>query len=84
MRTSTRARLRAAAAACGLFVLASAGWSGDSAGPVLVDGSKGVDRVNIGSYETRGDGTLVWPRRYFGISAPMDWSSYDFVEFTLL
>lgn len=52
-------------------------------GPVLVDGSKGVNRLNKGTFETRLDGTLVWPRHYLGIAAPMDWSQYDFMELTL-
>ncbi|MFI5361854.1 MAG: hypothetical protein ACHQ49_07785 [Elusimicrobiota bacterium] len=42
-----------------------------------------VDRVNNGTYEKRPDGTILWPKRYFGITADMDWSAYDFVELTL-
>jgi|GEM_PF-1145813 len=42
-----------------------------------------LDRVNAGAHETRADGTLLWPGRWFGISRRMDWSAYDFVEVTL-
>jgi hypothetical protein len=65
----------------------AAGWrasrAGSVAGPVLVDGAHGVDRFNNGSHETRKDGTVIWPKKYVGISAAMDWSAYDFLELTL-
>jgi hypothetical protein len=53
------------------------------AGPLLVGGAAGSALVNNGTYETRADGTLVWPRLYVGITAAMDWSPYDFLELTL-
>ena len=80
----------AAAGLCGLFCATASAWDLKSAlgaappsGPVLVGGSAGAGGVNNGTYETRSDGTLVWPSHYFGISAAMDWSPYDFVELTL-
>lgn len=81
MRRTGGARLRAWSAACALGLALSAG--AETGSPVLVDGAHGVDRVNIGTYRTRPDGTLLWPKNYFGISAAMDWSTYDFVELTL-
>ena len=75
MTKSRGAGLRASLAACVLCF--SVGCASEPAGPVL------VHRVNTGSFEKRSDGTLVWPKRYFGISANMDWSPYDFVEITL-
>ena len=79
------ALFRLSLVACSLLlaVLAGCRASSEPIGPVLVDGSKGINHVNNGTHETRSDGTLVWPRRYFGISAPMDWSRYDFLELTL-
>ena len=75
--------MRRFSAAWSLCFIAAVGWGYDSASPILVDVSKGINRVNNGTYQIRADGTLEWPKRYFGISAPMDWSSYDFLELTL-
>jgi hypothetical protein len=87
MSRTVRARLRAARAAGALAFALTAASAGstraETGGAVLVDAAAGVDRVNVGSYEKRSDGTLLWPKRYFGISAAMDWSPYDFVEVTL-
>ncbi len=64
-------------------VLAGCRVSSEPIGPVIVDVSHGINHVNNGTCETRPDGTLVWPKSYCGISAPMDWSPYDYVELTL-
>jgi hypothetical protein len=74
---------RLSRAVLGLALLASSTARAAPSDPVLIDASRGVDRVNNGALEKRPDGTLVWPRRYFGITAPMDWSGYDFLEVIL-